>query len=537
MRVALAQINSVVGDFSANKQKILTSTEQAHEHNCDLVIFPELALFGYGANDLLERSDVVDAQIKTLNQLLKTKTHVPAVFGAVTHASKGLGKPYFNSAVVTGKKATYLHKELLPSYDVFDESRFFRPGKVADHVVKIGKHKILILVCEDMWAWERSDYKNPLTSLKKQKLDFVVSINASPFCLGKRERRLKMASATAKLLKCPVLYVNRVGGQDEVIFDGGSFAVDAQGKLITQSSYFQEDFTVVELGKTKQTQNRQHSNKVPRSATEFLKESLVLGIKDFAAKNNLKKIHLGLSGGIDSAVALCLAVDALGAKNVTALALPGPYSEDQSLVLAKKLAQNVGCDFQSISINSIYEEQVRVFESTFGKQTFGLLHENLQARIRGGILMMFSNLQNSLLLATSNKSEMATGYATLYGDMCGGLAPLGDLLKKQVYAIAELYNTDSEVIPKTIITRAPSAELRPNQKDQDSLPPYDDLDASVENIVTLSKTPKSPTDHWLLKKIAASEFKRWQAPPVLRVSEHAFGRGRRWPISHGAYKN
>jgi NAD+ synthase (glutamine-hydrolysing) len=532
MRVALAQINSIMADFSANKEKILSFVRQAREQKCDLIVFPELALFGYSPNDLLEREDLIDDQLKALKSLQKDKTlSIPCIFGAVTKAPKTPGKPLYNSAVLVGKKTHICHKQLLPNYDVYDESRFFRSGKITDNIVSVGKKKVLILVCEDMWSAERSDYINPLKQLGKKKIDFVVSINASPFSLGKDIRRQKMAKLTAKQLKCPVLYVNLSGSQDEVIYDGGSFAINREGQLIAHANRFSEELLIVDL-----------KNKKPKvlkskiTDAEVLKNALIFGIREFAQKNSLSRIHLGLSGGIDSAVVLCLAAEALGPKNITAVALPGPFSSPESLQLAKALAKNVGCEFHELSINSTYKEQLASFESVFGPQDFGLLHENLQARIRGAMLMMYGNLKNSLLLSTSNKSEISTGYSTLYGDMCGGLAPLGDLLKNQVYDIASCFNEESEMIPVAIITRAPTAELRPNQKDQDSLPPYDELDASVQRIVTQSQAAKNETDRWLLKKIAFSEFKRWQSPPVLKISEHAFGRGRRWPISHQAYK-
>lgn len=533
MRLALAQFNSTMGDFDGNKDRMLDLIRQARAQKCDLVIFPELALFGYSPNDLLERQDLINDQLKALQSLAKNKPKdIAALVGAVTRVEKGAGKPLFNSAVFLKEKIRFLNKQLLPSYDVFDETRFFRPGKIEKNFISMGKKNVLVLVCEDMWGWEREEYDNPLKGSLEKKVDFVVSINASPFCIGKRERRLNMAKQTAKKLKCPVVYVNMVGAQDEIIFDGGSFVVDSKGQILGQAAHFKEELLIVDLF--------EKSKKIITDKTdegEILRQSLVLGIRDFARKNQMRRIHLGLSGGIDSAVALCLAVEAIGAENVTALALPGPHSASESLTLAQQLAKNLGCAFQSLPIQNIYQQQLKDFESVFGPQKFGLLHENLQARIRGSVLMMYSNLQSSLLLATSNKSELATGYSTLYGDMCGGLAPLGDLLKRQVYAVAENYNKDTEVIPRRIIDRAPSAELAPNQKDQDSLPPYEELDSTVHRLVTQMALPKTKEDQWLLKKMAYSEFKRWQAAPILRVSEHAFGRGRRWPISGKAYKN
>jgi len=529
MRIALAQMNSVLGGIEKNIAKIQTLAREAKEKNCELVVFPELAVMGYSPNDLLERPEVVEAQIKALKNLPKIKG-LTGIVGAVTANKDKHQKPFFNSAVLFSGPGAAVHKTLLPTYDVFDETRFFQSGEVSGHVRKIGGRRVAILVCEDMWAWERPEHQNFLKKISKPRCDVVISINASPFALSKRARRLKMARETAKIMKSPVVYVNMVGGQDELIFDGGSFAISAKGKIIAQSAYFAEELNVIDTEKN-QGVVREFSN----DEGEVLHGALVLGLRDFAAKNGFQKIHLGLSGGIDSAVALALAADAVGPQNVTAIAMPGPYSAPESFKLAERLAKNVGCHFKTIDIVPGYEQMLASFEKTFGQQEFGLLQENAQARLRGFFLMMFANLSNSLLLATGNKSEIATGYSTLYGDMCGGIMPLGDLLKRQVYAVAAYYNSQYELIPKEIINRAPSAELRPGQKDQDSLPEYDILDKSVESVVSKMQAAKNTTDQWLLKKLAVSEFKRWQAPPVLRVSDHSFGRGRRMPISNAYY--
>lgn len=530
MRIALAQINSVLGGIDTNINKIISLSQQAKEKNCELIVFPELAVLGYSPNDLLERPEIIQAQIKALKNLPKIKG-LTGIAGAVTLNKSKTQKPYFNSAVIFSGKGNPVHKTLLPTYDIFDETRFFQSGDAKAHVQKINGKRVAILVCEDMWGWERAEHDNFLKKIAKPKCDVVISINASPFALSKRPRRMKMAKETAKIFKCPVVYVNMVGGQDELIFDGGSFAINAKGKLIAQSAYFAEELNVIDI---------QKDLGIIRAPTdteaEILHGALVLGIRDFASKNRIQKLHLGLSGGIDSAVVLALAADAVGPQNVTAIAMPGPYSSPESLKLAQQLAKNIGCSFKTIDIIPGYEGLVSSFEKTFGALEFGLVHENAQARLRGFFLMMYSNLSGSLLLATGNKSEIATGYSTLYGDMCGGLMPIGDLLKRQVYALAKYYNSQHELIPNAIIERAPSAELRPNQKDQDTLPDYDLLDKSVDNVVSKMQAPKNTTEDWLLKKLAGSEFKRWQAPPVLRVTDHAFGRGRRMPISNAFYR-
>lgn len=533
MRIALAQFNSHVANFSQNGERIRDAIDEANRKNCDLVVFPELALFGYNPVDLLERDELISQQDKELE---KIKKHIPknmhALVGGVTRTKNKKGKPYHNSVHLIGKKKKTFHKELLPSYDVFDDTRFMQSGDVNHNLFTLKGYKVLVLICEDIWCWDGNRYENILTQVKTKKPDLVICVNASPFSYGKQERRIEMARTTAKYFRSSVVYLNMVGAQDELIFDGRSFVIDKKGTIIAQSAAFSEDLNVIDLGKAVGGRRETPSSKV-----ELLHGALVLGLRDFAAKNNLKRMHLGLSGGIDSAVVACLAADAIGPANVSTIAMPGPFSSIDSLKFAEQLAKNIGCEFSKLSINSIYEAELNVFEETFGKLEFGLVHENLQARLRATLLMMYANYKHSLLLSTSNKSEMAVGYTTLYGDMCGGIAPLGDVLKKEVYELAKFYNQHYELIPEQIISRPPSAELRPNQKDEDSLPPYDQLDKAVQKIVTEEKPARGALEKMLLNMLAKSEFKRWQAPPILKVSEHAFGRGRRWPISHGAYTN
>lgn len=521
-----------MGDLAGNTQKIIDYIERSHDKHCELVVFPELCLLGYNPNDLLERVEVIEALKKAVQKIEKAVPRgMNVIIGSITPSKKKTTKPYHNSAVVLGSKQAVVSKTLLPNYDVFDEGRFLTSGDPTKHLVKIGGKSVLILVCEDIWGWERTEYSNFLALYKNKKIDLVININGSPFTLSKGRRREKVVSATAKYFRAPVVYVNCVGAQDEIIYDGGSFMTNPRGQVIARSAHFVEDLNVVDLEK-----KIGGVRTAPRTSIESLQKALVLGIRDFAQKNNFKHIHLGISGGIDSAVALVLAADAIGPRNVTGIAMPGPFTSPQSSTDAQNLCKAVGSHFHSIDIRSSYENMVRNFDTTFGEQEFGVLHENVQARLRGMYLMMFSNFKNSLLLATGNKSEYATGYSTMYGDMCGGLAPLGDLLKQQVYAIAELYNKEHELIPRHIISRPPSAELRPHQKDQDSLPPYDELDKAVQSVVTETKPARGKTEQWLLKRLAASEFKRWQAPPILRISDHAFGRGRRLPITNAFYR-
>lgn len=537
MRIAIAQINPVLGDFKYNSEKILEFIKRAKEKECELVVFPESALFGYHPYDLLERKKIVAQQTQYLQKIHKLIPRGMGVLvGAFTTNSSLKGRPYFNSAVflVRGQKARHFHKQLLPTGDVFDEARYIQAGDLKGNYLSFKGKRFFITICEDIWAWPNSKgeslyAKNPLTAVPKKKVDLVINISASPFFPGKTKQREYVTLKTAQHFKAPILYANLVGAQDEVIYDGASFVLSPRGKVLLRCHSFEEDLNVLNLETMKAW-----SQTEPMKGPELLRRALVLGIRDFCRKVGIQKIHLGLSGGIDSAVAICLAVEALGSGNVTAIALPGPFSASKSLSLAEVLAKNLLIRISTISIDEVYQSVVRGLDQAWGPLQFGVVHENLQARLRGMILMAYSNKENSLLITTSNKSEYAAGYSTMYGDMCGGLAPLGDLTKKQVYDLAHLYNAQAEVIPQEIINRAPSAELRPNQKDQDSLPPYEDLDKSVVNLVEHSGGLKTSTDQWLLPVIMRTEFKRWQAPPILKVSERSFGRGRRWPIAHKA---
>ncbi len=537
MRIAVAQINTTLADFENNKEKILTYIEQAKSRKCELVVFPECTLFGYHPFDLLERTKLVAKQEAEFKSLLKKlPSGIAVLFGMITRNTNKKGRPYFNSAVLVqkGKKPQFFHKQLLPTGDVFDEARFIEPGDLAKNYFNLNGKKFFLTICEDIWAWPNkkghSPYKeNPLAKVKKQKVDMVINLSASPYFPNKMKLREYVAGKTAAHFKAPIMYVNLVGAQDEIIFDGGSFILDKNGKRILSCQQFVEDINVIDID------TREVWHKPPKiSKTEELHRALVLGIRDFCEKTGLRKVHLGLSGGIDSAVVLALAVDALGPNNVTAIGLPGPFNAPQSLTLAKELAKNLAVEFKTVPIDSVYKEVVKTLESNLELSGFSLVHENLQARLRGMCLMAYSNKENSLLLTTSNKSEYAAGYSTLYGDMCGGLAPIGDLTKQQVYELAKYYNQQDVIIPVEIIERPPSAELRPNQKDQDSLPPYDELDAAVTYLVEKSGVAKNKTEQWLLPILMRTEFKRWQAAPILKVSEHSFGRGRRYPIAHKA---
>lgn len=538
MRIALAQINPVLGDFEHNKNIILRNVNRALEKKAELVIFPEASLFGYHPFDLLEREAIVDQQLKTLQSLVKAiPAGIHVLIGGFEKNKSKKGRPYFNSAflLTRGKIVKTFHKELLPTGDVFDEARFIEKGRLKNNYFSINGKRFFLTICEDIWAWEdkkgRSVYtENPLQKVEKKKVDLVINISASPYFEGKLKQREYVVGKTAAHFKAPVVYVNLVGAQDEIIYDGQSFLTDKKGKVQFRCHDFTEDLNVFELP----TLHDWNARSPKIIEVEQLRKALVLGIKDFAEKIGFKKVHLGLSGGIDSAVVACLAVDALGPNNVKLFALPTQFNASESATLAGQLAKNLKLDLTTISIQEAFENIRATLDKAYNVQEFILMHENLQSRLRGLFLMAYSNKENSLLLTTGNKSEYATGYATLYGDMCGGLAVIGDLTKKQVYALARHYNAHYELIPSNILTRAPSAELRPNQKDQDSLPEYDDLDKAVVNVVEKRLAAKNDVEKWLVNAVMKTEFKRWQAAPVLKVSEHSFGRGRRYPLAHKA---
>ena len=538
MRIGSAQINSKLGDFKYNAHLILENTVRARDKKCDLLVFPELALFGYWPGDLLERKSLIKEQLKWFHWLeKKIPDGIAVVFGLVTENTKPYGKLYYNSAALVqkGKKSRFFHKELLPTYDVFDEDRYFERGDLSKNFFRFKKKKILVTICEDIWAsgdaWVGTRFpKNPIIGLKRKNPDLILNLSASPYSMGKEKRRNTVVEKTCAMLKAPMMYTNMVGAQDEIIFDGGSIFMSKDGEVQMQSIFFEEDLNLIDF-KDRVGGFRDK----PGGELEKLRLALVTGIRDFSEKTGLKHAHLGLSGGIDSALVACLAVDALGPQNVSLIAMPGPYSADESLELAKKLSENLTADFLEFPISNMFGDMKESVNQIFGTEN-PITLENLQARLRAVTLMAFANERSSLLLSTSNKSEMAVGYTTLYGDMCGGLAPLGDLVKGKVFELSRHYNRMHELIPSRIIDRPPSAELRPDQKDSDSLPPYEELDRSVAKVVQDARPATSKTDKWVMQKLVRSEFKRWQAPPILRVTSHAFGRGRRYPIAHAAKK-
>lgn len=539
MKISYAQMNPRLGDFSGNVTQILSAIQEAIQSGADILVLPEAALCGYPANDLLDWSTFVTDQRKALKVIQgAVPKNLQVVVGFYSLNPARRGRPFLNSvAIFEGKrKVRFVHKAILPVGDVFDEGRFFQEftGK-QNRILKVGKRRAMITICEEMWAWDlprmrNAHLSNPFDEFKKEKVDLVINLSASPFHIKKHEERLVMAKKVVSAMKAPLLYVNRVGTQDEVLFDGGSFVMNRNGKLLNQSPRFQMDQRFLELDEKGFEFSKPSA--APTKPAELLFSALVYGVKNFLECSGIKKLHLGLSGGVDSALVAVIAAKAVGPENVTAVALPTEFNSPDSLSLSQVLATNLRIKLVEFPIQNIFNSVRKNVDSVFGIKQFSLVHENMQARIRGLLLMAYSNHSGSLLLATSNKSEFAVGYSTLYGDMCGGLAPIGDLTKEQVYSLCHWLNSAQEIVPQAILDRAPSAELRPEQKDSDSLPPYNELDPMVDEwVLSKRQTPRTDQEKWFVRQLLKSEFKRWQAPPVLKVTSRAFGKGRRWPIS------
>ena len=559
MRIALAQINPTVGDFSGNLRKIAAFVEQAAAQGAALVMFPELATCGYPPADLLEKESFVQRAEETLAAVaaLTQGEDRPAVLcGAPMRCDGASGKHVRNvAALMDGGEIRFMQqKMLLPFYDVFDEQRYFEPARQQALTVVDGQ-AVAITVCEDAWNdkmfWPRQMYPvDPVEELMRQWAALpqplsghrlILNISASPFCHGKLEVRQRMIGALAKRHRATVVMVNQVGANDSLIFDGGSFAVGPSGEVFAQARCFAEDLLIVETEGEKAGVAVATGEDV---GTERTWDALVLGTRDYLRKCGFKKAIVGLSGGIDSALVAAIAVEALGAENVQGVGMPSEFSSSGSVTDAEKLAKNLGIAFLTVPIREIYtqfETSLQpVFAATGAGTSFGLAEENLQPRIRGSLLMALSNKTGALVLTTGNKSEMACGYCTLYGDMVGALAVIGDVYKTEVYALSRWVNREREVIPNDTLTKAPSAELRPGQKDTDSLPPYDVLDPilrayieeyrSAEEIVR-TQGVELELVRKVIRLVELSEYKRQQAAPVLKVSRKSFGMGRRFPIA------
>ncbi len=539
MKISIAQLNFLIGDFEGNTEKILAATKEAKADKADIICFPELSICGYPPRDFLEFDDFIKQAEKSIKKIAKAAKGIAIVVGAPTKNPVIEGKDLYNSAVfmADGKVQHVQHKTLLPTYDIFDEYRYFEPASEWNVVEYKGK-KIAITVCEDIWniGNENPMYRIcPMDELIKQKPDFILNLSASPFSYKQAKERIHVVKANVKRYNIPMFYVNHAGAQTEIIFDGGSLVVSPDGKVFDELPYFEEGLRSYDLAKV--TKGKK-DNEQTKDKMTLIHDALVTGVRDYFGKLGFKKAILGLSGGIDSAVVAVLAARALGADNVRVVLMPSQYSSDHSVNDARELAKNLGCQYDIVPIETVYESYMDILKPHFWGRDFNVTEENLQARIRGMFLMAFSNKFGNILLNTSNKSEMAVGYGTLYGDMCGGLSVIGDVYKTEVFELARYMNKDGEVIPENTITKPPSAELRPDQKDSDSLPDYDILDEILYLYIEERQGPKELIkrgfDEKLVRRILRltniNEFKRYQTAPVLRVSPKAFGMGRRMPI-------
>lgn len=540
LRVAVAQIDTTVGDFPGNVAKILAFGRRAEKEGADLVLFPELAVCGYPPRDLVERTSFIVASERAADRIARATGDTTWVFGALVANRGKSGRRVFNAAVAArrGRRVALYRKRLLPTYDVFDEGRYVEPGD-RSCVLRIGGRRVAVTICEDIWNdksfWSRPLYDtDPVAELKPLGLDLHVNISASPYALGKNRLRRRMMERIAKRSGVPLVHCNLVGGNDGLVFDGASTAFDARGRLVGAARRFEEDFWTIDLPGGR--------GPVPPevAAVPGLRRALVLALADYAAKCGFKTAVLGLSGGIDSAVTATLAAEALGPHRVLGVAMPGPYNSQGSLRDAKDLAARLGIRYAEIPIGRVLESYRATLGPFAGMQGPSPMGENLQARIRGAILMALSNRFGHLVLSTGNKSEIAVGYCTLYGDMAGGYALISDVPKTLVYGLAAELNRDAERIPRATIEKEPSAELRPNQKDSDSLPPYDKLDPLIEALVdralpVAQAAKRAGVSRAVAEEIAGridrNEYKRRQMPPGPKVTARSFGEGRRYPIA------
>lgn len=547
MKVVLAQLNYHIGNFADNIRRIASEVKKAVGLNADMIVFSELAVTGYPPQDLLEFGSFIEESNKAIRQLASISTHTGILIGAPTLNPNPTGKKLFNSAyfLCDGRVQQVFHKTLLPTYDIFDEYRYFEPNREFQLLRFKGK-KIAVTICEDLWfdqpaenAFSNSRLytENPLEKLASMDPDLVINLAASPFSYLRQTVKTKIFTDNARKFRLPILYVNQVGAQTELVFEGGSLVVDRYGKIVGSLQMFREDSQLVDLDdlvmdRLPEAGHRQWER------PELIYHALLLGIRDYFEKMNFQKATLGLSGGIDSAVTLVLAAEALGAENLMVLLMPSKYSSDHSLRDAKQLAGNLGVSCQVIPIQETFDSFLNDLKPLFDGLPEDIAEENLQSRIRATMLMAISNKFGHILLNTSNKSEAAVGYGTLYGDMAGGLSVLGDVYKTDVYRLAEYINRKQEIIPRNILGKPPSAELKPDQKDTDSLPAYDVLDqvlyAYIEQQKALPDIIRSGMDDKLAERIIGmvnqNEYKRYQTPPILRISSKAFGVGRRMPL-------
>jgi NAD+ synthase (glutamine-hydrolysing) len=540
MKIALAQFNPTVGDFAGNTARILSLATAAHQRGADLAVFSELCLCGYLPQDLLERPAFIDRNHKELKELA-AKLPLPSIVGYAGRVKNGTGKSIANKAALIseGRVVFEQSKMLLPTYDVFDESRYFQPAD-RQSVYGLDNEQLGITICEDVWNdknfWANRRYdRDPVTELIAQGTSVLLNISASPYTIDKRGLRLEMLRSIALHHRRPIVYVNQVGGDDSLIFDGASMALTADGKIAAQAAAFQDDLVIFD---TATGQGEIHAQ--PHEEIAYAYQAILLGTCDYVQKCGFKKVLVGLSGGIDSAVVACIAADALGAENVLGVSMPGPFSSEGSKSDAAAIAGNLGIDMITVPIGEVFDSYLHALNPVFGTMAPDVTEENIQARIRGNYLMALSNKFGSMVLSTGNKSELAVGYCTLYGDMAGGLAVLSDVPKLMVYELANWLNRDREVIPKTSIDKPPSAELRPDQRDEDILPPYDVLDRILKAYIEDLRSPQEIADRFgydlkLVRDIALlvdrNEYKRKQAAPGLKITSRAFGFGRPFPIA------
>ncbi len=543
MKVAFAQLNYTIGDFEGNSRKIVAEIKKQKAQGADLVLFSELSVTGYYPHDLLEKKEFIKKAEDAVAEIAKSCVGVAAVVGAPRINENERGKKLFNSAffLAGGKIQGVYNKTLLPTYDIFDEYRHFEPNREFSVVEYMGE-KIAITICEDLWDEQPTANEfgkdklyevSPMEELAKLNPDFVLNLSASPFSYNQEGWRKDVLISKAKNYGVPILYCNQVGAQTELIFDGGSVFIDKSGEIIKELKYFEEDTLLVDTQNIGERQVQQKTGYIAK-----IHDALVLGIRDYFKKMGFKQATLGLSGGIDSAVTVVLAVRALGPENVRVLLMPSKYSSDHSIEDARVLAENLGIQYDVVNIQAVVDEFENTLAPLFEGTSQDVTEENIQARARGIYVMAISNKFGHILLNTTNKSECAVGYGTLYGDMNGGMAVLGDVYKMDVFKLSRHMNKDREIIPENSIVKPPSAELRPDQKDTDSLPDYKDLDEMLFNYIELNKSPKEiaalgfdeEVVRRVIRMVNMNEYKRFQAAPILRVSSKAFGFGRKMPL-------
>ena len=544
MRIALAQINPTIGDLHGNADLVVRAARAAKSRDAEVVVFSELSITGYPPRDLVEKPSFLERNEEQLDRLARETADLDLslICGYVARSEAQVGKRALNSAAVLegGRIVFRQHKMLLPNYDVFDEARYFRPAERAELCTLRGR-KVALTICEDAWNdrnyWKQRLYqRDPVEELFTAGAQLMICINASPYHMGKREIRRRIYRSAALRYSKPVIYVNQVGGNDQLVFDGSSFAMNSEGAVIASARSFEEDLLIADLDSGTGDQREDFADEC-----DAVYQALVLGTRDYIHKCGFGRVLIGLSGGIDSSLTVAIAVEAVGRENVTGVAMPGPYSSDHSLRDAREMASRLGIRCEEVSISAAYDRFLQELAPLFTGRAPDVTEENLQSRLRGVTLMALSNKTGALVLTTGNKSELAVGYCTLYGDMCGGLAVISDVPKTMVYALSRIANRRlGNPIPESVFKKAPSAELRPDQKDSDSLPEYDILDRILEDYIEQYRTPKQIADNLKLpvelvqdvvNKVDRNEYKRQQAAPGLKVTTKAFGIGRRFPIA------